>query len=723
MKARTRALLLTSCWSVLILAVFIAGCAKESLEPPVATAKPVTNVYHGVEVQDDYQWLEDGNDTTVQEWADGQNRFARQELDGIACWEPIAERLRELYNQAHPEYYSYSYIGGQLFAMKKQPPLDQPLLIVMDVSLDPESERIIVNPNSIDTTGRTSIDFFVVSPDARLVAVSLSQGGTEDGDVHVYLTADGEKLPDVVPLVNGPTAGGDVAWLPDASGFFYTHYPRGDERPPEDMRFYQQVYYHELGSSTEADTYVIGEEFPRIAEIQFETSPDNKYVLATVSDGDGGEYAHYLGQPSGKWRQISGFKDKIPTAKFGTDNSIYLLAEKDTPKGEILRLKPKSTNLKRAQTVVPESDRVITDFLPTENYLYVSDLVGGPSQLRIVKLGQGTQREIPIKEVSSVYGLTSLGGDRILYRNSSYVEPTVAYVYEPLEGEPARTRLAGSSIADFSNVEVVREFAQSKDGTRVPMTVLRPKGAKLDGSNPVVLYGYGGYGLSQRPYFRESLSLWLNSGGIYVIANIRGGGEFGEDWHLQGNLVNKQNVFDDFAACAQYLIDTGYTNNDLLAIRGGSNGGLLVGATMTQHPDLFKAVVCQKGVLEMLRVELDPNGAFNVTEFGTVKDPDQFRALYAYSPYHSVNEGVRYPDALFTADDNDWRVNASNSRKMVAHLQAASPQSLTLLRMSTGAGHGIGSSMSDRIAQQADVWAFLFDRLGVDCGGVLSDAK
>lgn len=235
------------------------------------------------------------------------------------------------------------------------------------------------------------------------------------------------------------------------------------------------------------------------------------------------------------------------------------------------------------------------------------------------------------------------------------------------------------------------------------------------GNNPTILYGYGGYGSSQTPRYNRTLSLWLDQGGVYVIANLRGGGEFGEEWHKAGNLTNKQNVFDDFAACAQYLIDAGYTNSSKLAIRGGSNGGLLVGATMTQHPNLFRAVVCQKGVLDMLRVELDPNGEFNVTEFGTVKDPEHFRALHAYSPYHNVIDGTHYPDVLMTADENDGRVNPSNSRKMVARLQAAtSSESYLLLRMSSGSGHGIGSALSEDIALYADTYAFLFDRLGVD---------
>jgi len=321
---------------------------------------------------------------------------------------------------------------------------------------------------------------------------------------------------------------------------------------------------------------------------------------------------------------------------------------------------------------------------------------------------------IPILPVSSVKDLTYLGDDKILYRNFSYTEPPTTFIYDPKLKEPSRTPMSMTSAADFSNVEVVRETATSKDGTKVPMNIMRLKGTKLNGDNPTILYGYGGYGLSSSPGYDRTLSVWLNNGGVYVIANIRGGGEFGEEWHLAGNLTNKQNVFDDFAACAEYLISTGYTNPSRLAIKGGSNGGLLVGATMVQHPNLFKAVVCNKGVLDMLRVELQPNGRFNVTEFGTVTNPDQFKALYAYSPYQNVKKGVDYPAILLTADENDGRVYACNSYKMAAALQDATDMKGTvLLLVTTGYGHGHGSSLSDEVALETDQFAFLFDQLGV----------
>jgi prolyl oligopeptidase len=272
-----------------------------------------------------------------------------------------------------------------------------------------------------------------------------------------------------------------------------------------------------------------------------------------------------------------------------------------------------------------------------------------------------------------------------------------------------------TSPVDFDDAEVVREFATSKDGTRVPLNILRKKGLKLDGHNPTLLYGYGGYGVSLTPNFDPGRRIWLDAGGVYVVANLRGGGEYGEAWHKAGNLTRKQNVFDDFIAAAEYLIKHHYTNPSKLAVQGGSNGGLLMGAFLTQRPDLARAVVSQVGIYDMLRVEQDPNGQFNVTEFGSVADPAQFKALYAYSPYHRVRDGVQYPAVLLTTGENDGRVNPYESRKMAARLQAATGSDRPVLfRSSASAGHGIGTALHERIAQQADIYAFLFDQLGMD---------
>jgi prolyl oligopeptidase len=305
-------------------------------------------------------------------------------------------------------------------------------------------------------------------------------------------------------------------------------------------------------------------------------------------------------------------------------------------------------------------------------------------------------------------------GDQLLFESESYVNPPAWYRYDPASGEIKKTGLFQTSPASFDDVEVVRQMAISKDGTHVPMNIMRRKGTRLDGSNPTLLTAYGGYAVSMTPGFSARRRLWFDHGGVWVVANLRGGGEFGDDWHEQGRLTKKQNVFDDFLACAEYLIKAKYTSAEKLAIEGGSNGGLLMGAALVERPELFRAVVSHVGIYDMLRVERFPNGAFNVTEFGTVKEADQFRALYAYSPYHHVKDGTDYPAVLFLTGDNDGRVDPMNSRKMTARLQAATHSSQPiLLRTSSGSGHGFGTALNESIEQQADVFAFLSDQLGM----------
>jgi prolyl oligopeptidase len=531
--------------------------------------------------------------------------------------------------------------------------------------------------------------------------------------VHVYDVATGRTLADVIPRVNGGTAGGSLAWNGDGSGFYYTRYPRAGERPAADLDFYQQVYFHRLGTKTEQDVYSLGKDFPRIAEIEIETSEDGKFVMARMSNGDGGEYAHYLLGPSGEWQQVTRFSDQISIAAFGEDGFLYLLSRQNAPMGKIVRVAPAQPNPAQAKTIVPESKVAIEDFVPAAKRLFVIDQTGGPSEVRVFGLDGKAFGPVPLPPVSAVRGAVRTKGDEILVNTETYLNPPAWVRLDGDSGKATPTALREKGAADFSDCEVIREFATSKDGTRVPLNIIRRKGTKLDGNNPTVLYGYGGYSINLDPSYGLSLRPLLDRGVVYVYANLRGGGEFGEAWHRAGMLTKKQNVFDDFEAAARWLIDNRYTTPARLAIEGGSNGGLLMGAALTQHPDLFRAVVSHVGIYDMLRVELQPNGAFNTTEFGTVKEADQFRALYAYSPYHHVRDGTGYPAVLFLTGANDPRVDPSHSRKMTARLQASGTKRPVLLRTTSAAGHGIGTALSERIAQQADVVAFLFDQLGV----------
>ncbi len=680
-------------------------------QPPATPKKPVTDEYHGVKVVDDYRWLEDRSDPAVQAWSADENAYARRYLDALPGRPALYEQLKQLYTQASARYAKLHYRSGVLFAMKFQPPKEQPALVALRSVDDPGSESVIVDPNRLDATGGTSIDFYTASTDGKYVAVSLSKGGSESGDVYVYETADGRALDDVVPRVNGGTAGGSVAWNADGSGFYYTRYPRTGERSGADLNFYQQVYFHKLGTPTAQDTYSLGKDFPRIAEIQLSSSEDGRYTLAAMANGDGGEYAHYLLGPNGRWKQIARLSDEIPSVYFGRDGHLYLVSRKDAPMGKVMRMPLDAPDLAGAKTVVAESKVVIDDLALTSHRLYVHDIAGGPSQVRIFDLAGHPMGLVRVPPVSTVVQALSTGGDEILLHITSFLDPGAWYRFDPATGQVARTALAEKGAADFSDAEVVREFAISKDGTKVPLSIIRRKGTKLDGNNPTLLYAYGGYGVNLTPSYSVRRRPLLDHGFVLVIANLRGGGEFGEAWHRAGMLGKKQNVFDDFTAAAQHLIARRYTTAAKLAIEGGSNGGLLMGAALTQHPELYAAVVSHVGIYDMLRVELHPNGAFNVTEFGTVKEQSLFQALYAYSPYHHVVDGTKYPPVLFLTGDNDPRVDPANSRKMTARLQASGSAPLVLLRTSGKSGHGIGTALSERVAQDADVLAFLLDRL------------
>ena len=664
---------------------------------------------------DDYRWLEEAGSPEVKAWTEAQNEHSRAWLDARPDRAAIAKELTALYAQDTPSYSSLVSRPGRLFALKFQPPKQQRLLVSLSSADDLASEKLVLDPNEIEPKGQVAMDWFVPSPDGKLIAVCLSENGSEDGTLHFYRTATGERLEDRIPRVQYPTGGGSVAWTPDSKAVFYTRYPHEGEKPEADLNFYQQIYFHQLGTPAGSDVYSAGEDFPRIAEIELHTSEEGRFVLATVANGDGGEFAHYIRETrdGGKWRQITHFEDGIKAIEFGVDEkTLYLRSVRDAPRGKVLRLVVDGS-LADAEVIVPESDAVIEGITPTATHLFVSDLLGGPSRIRQFDLAGKNEREVPLPAASSAGYLISRD-EQILFRVNSFVSPPAWMQYSPANGTLRKTALFNTSPVDFNDIEAVREFAISKDGTKVPVTILRRKGTALDGSNPALLYGYGGYGISLRPYFDFETRLWFDRGGIYAVANLRGGGEYGEEWHLAGNLTKKQNVFDDFAACAQHLIERGYTRPDKLAVEGGSNGGLLMGAFLTQHPSLARAVVAHVGIYDMLRVELDPNGAFNVTEFGTVKNPAQFQALHAYSPYHNVKDGTAYPAVFFLAGETDGRVNPANSRKMTARLQSATASDNPILvRLSSESGHGRGTGLTQKIAQQADVFAFLFDQLGM----------
>ena len=705
----------------LILGAIALQVHAADTQAPATTVTPVVDHYGDLAVTDPYRWLENTADPQVHAWSLAQDARTRAYFDKLPDRQPIFKRLMKQIAASSSSYYDLHAAGGQLFAMYNQPPRQQPMIAVLGRDADPKHARVVLDPNKLNPKGTTAIDWYVPAPSGKFVAVSMSDNGSEDGSLHVIDVATGKQVDKVIPRVQYATAGGSVAWRDDGSGFWYTRYPDASE-PADRQHFYQQIWYHHLGDDPSADKYVAGKDFPKVAEIALVSGPAGSPVVAAVANGDGGEFAHYLLGMDGSVRQVTRFEDKVVAATIAKDG-LYVISRQGAPKGKLLKLKLDDLALDHAQLLVPESDAVLqvggefggAPVTVTPKALYVREVVGGPSRVAIFDHDGKPQGNLPVPEVSEVSQVEDVGDGSLLVSVATYLAPTYFARYDEAGGKIADTALKQTSPVSFADAEVVREFAVSKDGTKVPLNIVRRKGTKLDGSNPLLLNGYGGFSVSLAPHFLGAVTrLWLDAGGVFVIANLRGGGEYGQAWHDQGALTHKQNVFDDFAAAGQYLVDQKYTTSARMAAIGGSNGGLLMGAVLTQHPDLFRAVVSAVGIYDMLRVELDPNGSFNVTEYGSVKDPAQLAALYAYSPYHHVVDGAKYPAIFMATGETDGRVNPMHSRKMIARLQAATDSGRPVyLSINAHAGHGIGSALSIRVNQQADTYAFLFDQLGM----------
>jgi prolyl oligopeptidase len=668
---------------------------------------PVTTTYHGVDVVEEYRWLEDSAADETVRWTEAQQARTRAYLDAIP-WRPaLRGRVEELMRDDSTTYRSVRSSAGPFFALKEQRPRQRPVIVTVTDLDDLGTERTVLDPMEIDPSGETSIDWFVPSPDGRRVAVSLSEHGDEDGTLHVYDVASGEHVGAPIPHVN--VMGGSMTWRHDSGALWYTL--------PADVGFRQQVWFRDLGAGT--DTVDLTGPFAdeQIAENFLTSSPDGRWVMDRVQKGDGGEWQIFVrGQDAGAtWWQVADIPDQCVQAVLG-DDAVYLLSRSATPRGRILRLPlAQGTTVAEAETIVPAGEHAIDDFSVTADTVWVVDMDGGPQQVRRFDHRGREQAPVPIPPVSSVssYGarLARLRPDLVAWMSSSFTEPGTWYVTGD-GGTPAPTALRTITSVDLSHYVVTREMATSKDGTRVPISVISSPDTPRDGSVPTLLIAYGGYGISLVPTFHAERLLWLEQGGVWAVANIRGGGEYGEEWHQGGRLTTKQNCFDDFIACAEHLAIVGITSHERLAIMGGSNGGLLMGAVLTQRPDIARAVVAAVPVLDSLRSETSTNGVYNVTEFGTVSDPEQFAALMAYSPYHRVEDQTSYPAVLMTAGEHDTRVDAWHAKKMTARLQAATrSEHPVLLRMEAG-GH-LDGSLDQMVEESTDIYAFLFDQLGM----------
>jgi prolyl oligopeptidase len=677
--------------------------------PEVQAARvPVTTTYHAVEVTEDYRWLEDASAEDSVAWTKAQDVRMRAYVDAIPWRAALRGRVEQLLRGARTSYRLLTSGGATYFALKEQTPHQQPFLVALTDLDDLATERVVVDPNAIDPSGETTIDFFVPSPDGDRVAVSLSEHGTEDGTLHVFDVASAKVLDEPIPHVN--LMGGTVTWRHDGAGFWYT-------LCADPAGFFQQVWFRRLGEAP--DRLDLGEGFAddRIAEHFLSGSPDGRWVLDRVQKGDGGDWQIFVRSQGedATWWQAADVHDKCVHAVIG-DDALYLVSRRDSPRGTVLRLPLRvGATIGDAREIVPAGDQVIDDLAVTTRTVWVVDMDGGPQQIRRFDLDGGPMPPVEVPPVSSVSSyanrLSRLGVDRVAWSGESFTEPATWWVAAD-DGTRRATALGTTVPVDLSGYRVTREFATSKDGTRVPLNVIAAPDTPRDGTAPALLTAYGGYAISMVPRFMPDTLLWLEQGGVLVVANIRGGGEYGEEWHHAGRLASKQNVFDDFIACADHLQQSGITSRDRLAVMGGSNGGLLMGAVLTQRPDIAAAVIAEVPVMDSLRSETTTNGQFNVPEFGTVTEPELFAALAAYSPYHHVVDGTSYPAVLLTAGEHDTRVDPWHAKKMAARLQAAtSADRPVLLRMEPG-GH-LSGSLDQRIDETTDLHAFLFDQLGL----------
>src|SRR3569623_1785745 len=626
--------------------------------PPLAAVRVVKDTYHGVSVDDPYRWLEEDT-PEVKAWSEAQNAYTKAQLAKLPEQPALAAELAKIRMPPVTTYVGFKVGGTKLFARRHEPADEQPKLIVMTDPDHAKTAKVVFDPITPEHP-RRSFDWFVPSPDRSKVAIAESDGGSEVADVHI-VDATGKEL-EVLPNVQRPTGGGDVAWTPDGKGLYYTRYPMPGEPHEADKDAWLQVYFHELGQPVAKDRFELGKDLPKNAEVQL-ASDSRGRVNASVQQGDVGIFRHYLKDKTG-WRQLDDWNDRVVTVSFGATPELWLISRKEAPRGKLMKLAATAKTAQEAVVVVPEGkDAMITAFEGGDegitvvgDHVFVRYQLGGPSELRSFYVNGKPDKGPGGPPVSAASKPVAWRGD-VLLAFSSYVTPTTWVRFSPKSGKTVDLPdFTPVYPVDFSHVEARREVATSKDGTAVPLTILWPMGAPQDGSVACVVTGDGGFASSEEPSEMLGYAPLLSRGMCVVVVNLRGGGEYGEDWHRNGMMLKKQNVFDDFAAALDYLVAKKYTARSRLGIIGGSNGGLLMGAMITQHPDAKKAVVASVGIYDMLRNVLTPNGAYNTSEYGSVTDADQFKALYAYSPYHHVRPGTSYPAILMHTGANDGRV-------------------------------------------------------------------
>ena len=670
------------------------------------------DVIGGERVPDPYRWLEDDASARVRDWTDAQNARTRAALAAIPQRAHFARRLRELLSVGLLS--TPRPVAGRIFHARREGDQKQSLLYLRDSPGAPD--RVLVDPNAMDAAGLVTLDWYYPSPDARYVAYGLSRGGDELSTLHVLDTSSGRDLVDRIPH----TQRSSVAWADD--GFYYTFHPAPGTVPAGDENYYARAAFHRLGDDPANDQVVFGEGRPKEDIVIVATSSDGRWALFSAWKGWARTDLYLLDRAHPERGLVTVMEGVDATASGGPEHGVlWLRTNLDAPSYRIVAAPCESPQTQSWRTIVPEGEHVIDAFGTTRDRIAVARLVRATSRLATYDHGGQDEREIALPSLGSTEGVSAdPEGTLIGYTFQSFTRPATAFVADASSGTTTVvSRLRMPRGLDPDGIVVDQTTYASRDGTAVTMFLVHRRDVMPTGDVPTLLTGYGGFNVSRTPLYSSGAAAWVEAGGLYALPNLRGGGEYGERWHRAGMLGNKQNVFDDFHAAAEALIERGWTRPQRLAISGGSNGGLLVGVALTQRPDLFAAVACAVPLLDMLRYQNFRIARFWIAEYGSAESADQVGWLRRYSPYHNVRAGVRYPPVLFTTAEGDSRVDPMHARKMAALMQAQSedPNGLVLLRVDRDAGHGIGKPLDKQVEDFADQYGFLASQTGLLVGG------
>ncbi|HEX7603655.1 MAG TPA: prolyl oligopeptidase family serine peptidase [Polyangiaceae bacterium] len=686
---------------------------------PVARREDVVELMHGEPLADPYRWLEDAGSPEVIAWSAAQTAFAEAEISALPGREELSKRIDALLRIGTvepPTVVAASSSAPRYFYRRQRPDQDQPVLLVRDGV----AERTLLDPNRMSADGTVSVDWWVPSPDGRLLAYGMSHGGDEESTLRVLEVASGVDLP--ATEVISRTRYASIAWLPDGSGFYYSRYPAKGTVPDGEERYRRLIHEHRLGRDAGADPVVFGEGRAVTDMPGVDISPGGRWLVATVHMGWSRREAYLLDRRAGgaaRWIPLAIPEQDAVYEVSAYDDHLLVRTNDGAPNYELFRVDPEAPDRARWQKLLPEGPDVLVFATQIGRDLLAIYTRDACSIVRRFDAEGRLNGEVPLPTLGTVSGIHGAwNGREAFFDFTSFTVPAMVLRLDLDSGESSVWAEVRAPI-DPSAFVVEQMRATSRDGTRIPMFVVHKKGLARDGTAPTLLGGYGGFNISQMPQWSGAGYLLLERGGVTVTANLRGGGEYGESWHRAGMLENKQNVFDDFVACAEHLIRERVTAPGRLAISGGSNGGLLVGAAITQRPDLFRAAVCAVPLLDMLRYHRFLIAKLWIPEYGSPEDARQFAWLRAYSPYHAVKAGTRYPSVLFTTAEGDTRVDPLHARKMAALLQWAQPAGSSserpiLLRIEAKAGHGAGKPVSKRIDEQALIYGFLLWQLGVE---------